>query len=96
MLPIVQFPRIVEQQASWFEPVFTTDEQRKHFREYVTGLIAGDKVTVTAINNLFLGEAATTLRQNLSTLPTPFCAWKRGRQDDVLGSGAGRDRESDA
>jgi len=48
--------RIVEQQAAWFDPVFTTGEQRKHFREYVTGLIAGDKVTVTAINNLFLGH----------------------------------------
>ena len=54
MLPIVGFPQIVEQQASWFESVFTTDEQRKHFREYVTGLIAGDEATVTAINSLFL------------------------------------------
>jgi hypothetical protein len=54
MLPIVRFPRIVEQQMSWFESVFTTDEQRKHFREYVTGLIAGNEATVTAINNLFL------------------------------------------
>jgi len=54
MLPIVRFPRIVEQQAPWFDTVFTTDEQRKHFREYVTGLIAGDEVTVTAINSLFL------------------------------------------
>ena len=56
MLPIVRFPRIVEQQASWFDPVFTTAEQRKHFREYVTGLIVGDKATVTAINQLFLGH----------------------------------------
>jgi hypothetical protein len=56
MLPIVRFPQIVEQQASWFESVFTTDEQRKHFREYVTGLIAGDEATVTAINNLFLDK----------------------------------------
>jgi hypothetical protein len=31
MLPIVQFPRIVEQQAAWFDPVFSPDEQRKHF-----------------------------------------------------------------
>jgi hypothetical protein len=54
MLPIVCFPRIVEQQAPWFDTVFTTDEQRKHFREYVTGLIAGDEATVTAINSLFL------------------------------------------
>lgn len=55
-MPIVQFPRIVEQQAVWFDSVFTTDEQRKHFREYVTGLIAGDQATVTAINHLFLGH----------------------------------------
>jgi len=54
MLPIVRFPRIVAEQAPWFDPVFATDEQRKHFREYVTGLIAGDEATVTAINNLFL------------------------------------------
>ena len=52
MLPIVRFPRIVEQQMSWFESVFTTDEQRKHFCEYVTGLIAGNEATVTAINAL--------------------------------------------
>lgn len=56
MLPIVQFPRIVEQQSSWFDPVFTSKEQRKHFREYVTGLIVGNEATVTAINHLFLGH----------------------------------------
>jgi SRSO17 transposase len=56
MLPIVRFPRIVEQQASWFDPVFTTDEQRKHFREYVTGLIVGHEATVRAIHQLFLGH----------------------------------------
>jgi len=56
MLPVVQFPQIVEEQAAWFDPVFVTDEQRKHFREYVTGLIVGDKATVTAINQLFLGH----------------------------------------
>jgi len=56
MLPIVRFPEIVEQQASWFDPVFSTDEQRKHFREYVTGLIAGDDATITAMNRLFLGH----------------------------------------
>ena len=54
MLPIVRFPRIVEQQAIWFDTVFTTEEQRKHFREYVTGLIVGHEATVTAINQLFL------------------------------------------
>ena len=56
MLPIVRFPRVIEQQVSWFDPVFVTDEQRKHFREYVTGLITSEAATVTAINNLFLGH----------------------------------------
>jgi hypothetical protein len=36
--------------------VFQTAEQRKHFCEYVTGLIAGDKATITAINDLFLNK----------------------------------------
>lgn len=39
MLPIVRFPKAVEEQATWFDPVFATAKQRKHFREYVTGLI---------------------------------------------------------
>lgn len=55
-LPIVQYPRIVEQNLSWFSPVFSTREQHKHFREYVTGLIAGDNATISAINGLFLNK----------------------------------------
>lgn len=55
-LPIVQFPRIVAENLAYFAPVFQTDEQRKHFCEYVTGLIAGDKATIRAINALFLNK----------------------------------------
>ena len=40
----------------WFAYVFSTDEQRKHFREYVTGLTADDEATVTAITILFLDK----------------------------------------
>lgn len=54
MLPIVRFPKAVEEQATWFNPVFATAKQRKHFREYVTGLMVGHEATVTAINSLFL------------------------------------------
>jgi hypothetical protein len=53
-LPIVQFPSIVVNNLVHFAPPFTTEEQVKHFCEYVTGLIAGDKATITAINALFL------------------------------------------
>jgi hypothetical protein len=56
MLPIVQIPQVVEEQCKWFDPVFTSNEQRKHFREYVTGLIVGQEATVTGINQLFLGH----------------------------------------
>lgn len=55
-LPIVQFPRIVVENSGYFATVFETTEQQKHFCEYVTGLIAGDKATVTAINALFLNK----------------------------------------
>lgn len=55
-LPIVQFPRIVVENLGYFAPVFQTTEQQKHFCEYVTGLIAGDKATISAINALFLNK----------------------------------------
>lgn len=55
-LPIVQFPDIVVDNLSHFAPVFTTEEQKKHFCEYVTGLIVGDKATIAAINALFLNK----------------------------------------
>jgi hypothetical protein len=55
-LPIVQFPSIVVNNLVHFAPVFTTEEQVKHFCEYVTGLIAGDKATIAAINALFLNK----------------------------------------
>lgn len=53
-LPIVGFPHIVNDNLAHFAPVFATREQQKHFCEYVTGLIAGDKATVSAINDLFV------------------------------------------
>lgn len=55
-LPIVQFPRIIADSLAYFASVFETEEQRKHFCEYVTGLIAGDKATISAINALFLNK----------------------------------------
>jgi hypothetical protein len=55
-LPIVQFPRIVIENLGYFAPVFQTTEQQKHFCEYVTGLMAGDKATIKAINALFLNK----------------------------------------
>lgn len=55
-LPIVEFPQLVRDNLAHFAPVFATREQQKHFCEYVTGLIAGDKATVSAINDLFVNQ----------------------------------------
>jgi SRSO17 transposase len=55
-LPIVQFPQIVVDNLTHFEPYFQSDEQVKHFCEYVTGLMCGDKKTITAINELYLNK----------------------------------------
>jgi DDE superfamily endonuclease len=55
-LPIVELPHIVSDNLAHFARVFATREQQKHFGEYVTGLIAGDKATVSAINDLFLDQ----------------------------------------
>jgi hypothetical protein len=54
--PIVAYPQIVEESLKYFGSVFQSPEQCKHFCEYVTGLIAGDRSTVQAINNLFLNR----------------------------------------
>lgn len=53
-LPIVDYPEIVRKNVAEFAEIFQTPEQKKHFCEYVTGLIAGDEATVSAINKLFL------------------------------------------
>jgi hypothetical protein len=55
-LPIVEFPHIVNENLKHFAPVFKTGEQRKHFCEYVTGLIAGDKATIRSMNSLFVNQ----------------------------------------
>ena len=55
-VPIVEYPQIVRQNLPQFEQVFANKNQVKHFCEYITGLIAGDKATIKAINDLFLSK----------------------------------------
>jgi SRSO17 transposase len=55
-LPIVSYPKIVDDSLERFGFIFQSPEQRKHFCEYVTGLIVGNKATIQAINELFLNK----------------------------------------
>lgn len=55
-LPLVRFPQIVVDNLTHFAPIFQNDEQIKHFCEYVTGLMCGDRKTISAINELYLNK----------------------------------------
>jgi len=53
MPAIVQFPTIVNQALEEFGPHFANEPERKHFAEYLTGLIIANNKNVSAINREF-------------------------------------------
>lgn len=57
---IIEFPTIVEQAVETFGAVFGTDPARRHFAEYLTGLLVAERKTVHGIN----GEFAQTTDQS--------------------------------
>ena len=67
MPAIVQFPTIVNQALEEFGPHFANEPERKHFAEYLTGLIIANNKNVSAINREF---AFTTDQSCLNLLIT--------------------------
>ena len=60
MPAIVEFPKVV-QDAVWnFSDLFSSEPQRRHFVEYLTGLMIAQNKTITGIN----GELAETADQS--------------------------------
>ena len=57
---IVKFPQVVEDAVSDFADLFSCEPQRRHFGEYLTGLVVAPNKTVTGIN----GEFAETSDQS--------------------------------
>lgn len=49
MPAIVEFPQIITQATELFADLFSNDPQRRHFAEYLTGLIVAPNKTVTGI-----------------------------------------------
>ena len=49
MPAIVQFPTVVKEALEEFGPFFTNEPERKHFAEYITGLIIANRKNVSAI-----------------------------------------------
>ena len=60
MPAIVQFPKVVEEALEKFSSFFANEPERKHFAEYITGLIIANKKSVSAINR----ELAVTTDQS--------------------------------
>jgi hypothetical protein len=53
MPAIVEFPSVVRQAMKDFGDLFWCEPQRKHFAEYLTGLMIAENKTVTGINSEF-------------------------------------------
>ena len=71
MPAIVNFPTIVKNALQEFGPLFANEPERKHFAEYLTGLMMAHKKNVSAINREF---AVTTDQSCLNRWITE-CAW---------------------
>jgi hypothetical protein len=54
MPTIVDFPTIVQEALTIFGDVFDTEAARRHFAEYLTGLLVAERKTVSGINREFV------------------------------------------
>jgi hypothetical protein len=57
---IIEFPQVVQEALAQFGDLFASEPQRRHFAEYLTGLIIADRKTVLGIHD----EFATTTDQS--------------------------------
>ena len=53
MPAIVDFPTIVHEALALFGDLFDTEPARRHFAEYLTGLIVAENKTISGINREF-------------------------------------------
>src|SRR4030042_3604594 len=57
MPAIVEFPQVVREAVSEFGDLFSCEPQRRHFAEYLTGLMVAANKTITGINGEFVKTA---------------------------------------
>lgn len=50
---IIKFPTIVQAVPQQFGAIFANEPERRHFAEYLTGLLVAEKKNVTSINTEF-------------------------------------------
>ena len=79
MLPLVEFPQIVQHYAPWFEVVFSA-EALVQFQRYLSGLIISENKTVDGINRLFVIESRHQSSLNRLLTASPFSEATLNRQ----------------
>jgi hypothetical protein len=71
MIPLVEFPQIVQIYAPFFETVFNP-EAFIEFKRYISGLIVSENKTVEGINRLFVNESRNQSSLNRLLTQSPF------------------------
>ena len=76
MLPLVEFPELVQHYAPFFQDVFSA-EAFIEFERYISGLIVSENKTVDGINRLFIVESRNQSSLNRLLAASPFTRKKR-------------------
>lgn len=71
MLPLVDFPELVQHYAPFFEDVFS-EAAFVEFQRYISGLIVSENKTVENINHLFVNESRNQSSLNRFLTVSPF------------------------
>lgn len=71
MIPLVEFPAIVEHYAPHFAKVFS-EEAFVEFKRYISGLIVSENKTVDGINRLFVMESRNQSSLNRLLTESPY------------------------
>ena len=71
MLPLVEFPELVQHYTPFFKNVFSP-EALIEFERYISGLIVSENKTVDGINRLFVVESRNQSSLNRLLTKSPF------------------------
>jgi hypothetical protein len=82
MIPLVEFPELVEHYAPFFQDVFSK-EAWIEFKRYISGLIVSENKTVDGINRLFVIESRhqSSLNRLLTQSPISLADLNQARLD---------------
>ena len=71
MLPLVEFPQLVEHYGPTFQDIFSA-EAYIEFKRYISGLIVSENKTVEGINRLMVVESRSQSSLNRLLNQSPF------------------------